>query len=108
MPNTPSPRPDVAGIEARAEAATEGPWFAGALYEDVPGASALTIGTFEAKEHYEDTICEVWGGNHDAVLNGQLIAHARQDIPALIAYIRKLEKVLVALGYGKWGGVLND
>ena len=92
MPNTPASRPDVEGIAARAEAASGEQWFAGKMRVDSNGISeSLTIGTYEAHEHFEDTICEVWEGNHDAKTNVSFIAHARQDIPALIRHIEALE-----------------
>ena len=97
MTNTPK-RPDVAAIKARAQAASGEQWFAGKMRVDSNGISeSLTIGTYEAHEHFEDTICEVWEGNHDAKANVSFIVHARQDIPALITHIKALEARQVKL-----------
>lgn len=72
-------------IEARANAATEGPWRYedDAVIEVRSGGDAWICQTFSKGE--EDFI------NHKG--NGEFIAHARTDIPALIAEIRRLKDV---------------
>ena len=73
---TPDKRPDVAGIEARVKAAFHGPW------EDLAGKPRPEgwepAPTFREAEN-------------------EFLVHARQDIPALIAYIEALEARQVKL-----------
>ena len=69
----------LAQIEARVEAATEGPWDA------VQGA---TPGMVWVELRHRATICDFpyeQGSQEDA----EFIAHARQDIPALLAAVRE-------------------
>ena len=82
MPNTPK-RPDVAGIEARAKAATEGPWK---TVTDTTGHRNTFI---NAPHSFVCTLDLPRGPARKA--NAEFIAHARQDIPALIAHIKVLE-----------------
>jgi len=69
-------------ISKRAEAATEGPWqFNASLYTDariwvVPNDSGLIIKAEDAK---------LYGTMGD---NAKFIAHARQDVPALVEALR--------------------
>ena len=62
---------------------TRGKWYAGKLqsadYEE-DGQEFVTIGPFEADSHYEDTICEVWGTEHDAEANAALIVSAVNEL----------------------------
>ena len=77
---------------------TPGDWFAGKLRLDSNGISqSLTIGTFEADEHYEDTIAEVWHGNHDAEANARLIAKAWL-IPELVEALKDAIRVCSCCG----------
>jgi len=64
-------------IEVRANAATEGPWE----FEEGSGYVTANSETICASAHSEDA-------------DTAFIAHARQDIPALIAHVRWLEKHL--------------
>jgi len=76
---------DLAAIRARADAATAGPWFG---FHDDDGR---VVSTFDA------AICDVcavdgvldWGNgvNH---ANAEFIAHAREDIPALLGLVEYL------------------
>jgi len=62
---------------------TPGSWFVGKMRLDDNGISqSLTVGPFEAADHYEDTICEVWDGNHNAEANARLIAAAPELLEA--------------------------
>jgi hypothetical protein len=80
----PDPKPDLAAIEARVEAATEGPW------EATPNDRILSL-TYPC----EDVAGQF--GNKDAVVealrkaDAEFIAHARTDVPALVAYARELQ-----------------
>lgn len=78
-------------IEARANAATEGPW-----------RDALWIGILEWPEGNVKTVMS-HGPIHKlvdpvgqglAVFDSEFIAHSRTDIPALIAMIREQERLL--------------
>ena len=63
---------------------TPGPWFVGELRTDDNGITqSLTVGPFAAAEHFEDTICEVWEGEHDAIANARLISAAPDLLAAL-------------------------
>lgn len=72
-------------IKKRLAAITDGPWYAGKKRTDDNGISqSISVGAFEADEHYEDTICEVWDGNHVAKANADFIANAPADIAYLL------------------------
>lgn len=75
---------DLDAIEARATAATEGLWKRSAeqddtpvVYRDHPAVSGAAQVVFMAD----------WGTEADA----EFAAHARQDVPALVARVRELE-----------------
>jgi len=75
----------IAKIRKRLSSITQGPWYAGKPRLDDNGIStSITIGAFEAAEHYEETICEVWDGNHIAKNNADFIANAPADITYLL------------------------
>lgn len=79
---------DLDAIEARADAATKGPWRAGTLEhegkvwaEDAEALGGPSVGErclFNANLHYPHTANRVF------------IAAARADVPALIAEVRRL------------------
>ena len=71
-------RPNIKAIRARCDAATPGPWRLEGLEihgNAKPGRCGLLI--------YDE-------GGHDKK-DARFIAHARADIPALLAYIEELE-----------------
>jgi len=74
-------------IRKRAEAATPGPWFR--EYGDVK-----TNGVTDRKYDEAETIAEMYHDDDDA----EFIAKARQDIPALLAHIERLDAYIVHLG----------
>ena len=86
MPNTPASRPDVEGIEARAKAATAGPWI-----EGQPGNFRIYGPANMGRQ--SGPLFEGLGVNDNEILraNVSFVAHTRQDIPALVAYIGRLE-----------------
>ena len=89
---------ELAAIEDRAEAATPGPW-------SWHGKAVIKPGDLG---EYEDIVCGEGGtpyGIKNAV-DGQFIAHSRQDIPALIARVRQLESEIEEMGENLhgWGG----
>lgn len=75
---------ELESIRKRAEAATPGPWFwldDGRLYSD--GADKVIGEVIEGKD-------ETWFDLFDA--NAEFIAHAREDIPKLLAEIERLQQ----------------
>lgn len=81
-------RPDLDAIGTRAEAALEGPW------------------TWEA---YSETLGNINGDGFPvaSMVDGDdaaFIAAAREDVPALLAYVRELEGSLAALQATLGGG----
>jgi len=82
--------PDVDAIEARANAATPGPWHVAPpeCGPDGQGVYDPELGQIvEVGDPYPR-------GNNHPQENMEFIAHASEDIPALIARIRQLEKEL--------------
>ena len=98
---------DLVAIRKRAEAATPGPWYVRLLDDDwamnltavstQPGAdgheqwpefdeSTMVAATLVQHPRYVDVTDEHWDENAD------FIAHARQDIPALVAEVEGLRK----------------
>lgn len=75
---------DLDAIEARAEAATDGPWMVGAeVSKDLGIVNAHWFGSVDP----EVGIILGEAGLHDA----EFIAAARTDVPALVARVRELE-----------------
>lgn len=101
-------RLDLDAIAARANVATEGPWEsayengglgAGAVVWGPPGSAhamwGATRGTGE--QEYGPLLALADGeyvDNPNANADGVFIAHARTDVPALVARVRELEKAL--------------
>lgn len=75
-----------------ADEKTPTPWFAGPLATDDDGFTYRTIGPFAvegvADEHYEDTIANVSGLNHDASANAAFIVKAVNCHDELVAALR--------------------
>ena len=71
---------DLAAIEARAEAATKGPW--------------------ESRDYPNDEVWDskgIWLADVRNEETAAFIAHAREDIPALLARVRELEAALAEM-----------
>lgn len=104
-PSADPPKPDLQAIRERAEKATPGPWSA----EDRRRAALKNIRVIAGRED----VCELshvhqrdyqgsFRGDHAAadaldiigLANADFIAHARQDIPDLLAYVERLESSL--------------
>lgn len=77
-------------IEARAAAATQGPWFE--QYEYDGGRTVAMIRSTDTTfcvnraAHVDGNPCE------QMLANGIFIAHAREDVPALVAEVRLLQE----------------
>ena len=78
-------------IEARAHAAFEGPWRNDQQQDDTPVVYAPRI-TDKGTEYAHVLFDADWGTDADAVF----VAHARTDVPALVAEVRRLHAVLAA------------
>ena len=76
---------ELAAIEARANAATEGPWEV-EPHPDQPYLDKVV----RHYGHLTDLLAQCFHTNGNAAF----IAHARQDIPALIAEVRRLRQEL--------------
>jgi hypothetical protein len=89
-------------IEQRAAMATAGPWFR----EDAQDGEMLPDGTGYAGDYYPTkTVMTVTGNNrHEAEIadayrsldDALFIAHAREDVPALIREVRRLQRINAA------------
>lgn len=78
---------DIDAIEKRCEAATAGPWE----YSSRPLIAEIASRLF--------TVCH-WPKSHSAPPRKEdatFIAHARKDVPALIAEVRRLEEAVTRL-----------
>jgi hypothetical protein len=110
--HTPPTEPfDLDAIEARANAATDGPWgfYDGDNYADV--AADLTM-TSRASYSYREKIAQLEDENYwddpahedddesrapeQMAANAAFIAHARTDVPALVDEVRRLRAELIA------------
>lgn len=69
---------DLDAIEARANAATPGPWRADESFS-IDGTAVFVCRTVPG-------VADYWQGDRDS----EFIAHAREDIPAMAAEIRRL------------------
>lgn len=83
--------PDLAAVERRAAAATEGPWL---TYAGTDGNGNSTRGVTYERNQDEAVFEDRWCGPADA----EFIAHARTDVPALVARVRELEAQRDAAG----------
>ena len=70
---------DLDAIEARAQAATPGPWTVSEDYDDILDAEGGQLASYWME------------------VDGQFIAHAREDVPAMAAEIRRLRAQLNAV-----------
>jgi len=78
-PHTPPAAPDLAAIEARAAAATRGPWHADHEFGHV---NASALGPSHIVCGLDSELCADTGGADIA-----FIAHAREDVPALLRHL---------------------
>ena len=89
-------------IQARADAATEGPW------EWTKGAEACAVAVPENRDGLYGPL--TWDDHNGEVFresDAQFIAHARTDVPALVKALRAVEAVHKLTYYDKWGRVTS-
>lgn len=83
---------DLDAIEARAKAATEGPWEShGQGVRAVASVAFCSDGFAYSVRGPQQRI-----SGHDATQNACFIAHAREDVPALTAEVRALRAQLAS------------
>lgn len=74
----------LAAIEQREQATTKGPWLEGVLYwTNIYGPNDQHVCTTQ--------------GSANATANSAFIAHARADIPTLVALVRQLMEKIAEL-----------
>ena len=99
---TPLPPERIEEIERRVNAATPGPWTQ-ATDEGGPDCYVLSLGP------EKELLIECLDGPHDA----EFVAHARTDVPALLAEVERqageieMLKVAIHEGREKWTRALN-
>lgn len=84
---------DLDAIEARANAATEGPWWRREGHAEIDGqnyAEVLIPGRVECGSYCYGGTSTIEGDRLDADL--AFIAHARADVPDLVAEVRRLRE----------------
>lgn len=96
---------DLDAIEARANAATPGPWgfYDGSNYADVAADMEVTspgsysyrekVARLEDEDYWDDPAHEdddEEQASQQMAANAAFIAHAREDVPALLAEVRRL------------------
>jgi len=88
----------LAAIEARAQAATEGPWKAsdfGHPGRDEPSSIIIHKGAFNWRAIHDGeyvAAMTAWDSQEDA--DADFIAHARTDVPALLALVREQQATI--------------
>lgn len=75
-------------IEARANAATPGPWGTGTGYEQSKRGNYVHDGHRIVCAEQDETDCVL------ATEDAEFIAHARADVPALVAEVRRLQGII--------------
>ncbi|MGW2209943.1 hypothetical protein [Streptomyces sp. NPDC001781] len=84
-----SPQLDLDAIEARANAATRGPWKG-----ELELASPVVYVVQE-----DGTLSPLWNAEWATEADGRFTAHAREDVPALVDEVRRLRAELAAPAY---------
>jgi len=87
-------RPDIDAIRAREAAATEGPWK---WRDDYKNDKSVYLRTespdcFLNSGHWSSKA--PWVSRDRDLKNANFIVHAREDIPALLAYVEEMEELL--------------
>lgn len=86
---------ELAAIEARLAAATEGPW----IYRDIIGGyHNVTRNAWDvASCGAGDLDPEDGDRDEQAARNAEFIAHAREDVPALLAAVRERDNTIARI-----------
>lgn len=96
-------KPDIEAIRGRCDASTPGPWRVdGSTYDEDCNEHLAPYGLEGPNERL---IWSSGGGEyaHPDMATAQFIAHARTDIPALLAYIDELERrTTYTIGETEW------
>jgi hypothetical protein len=80
---------ELDAIEARANAASDGPWEAEFSDEESPVLTGIGV-----KDGYHE-ICQTdYGVYGPAMKDAEFIAAARTDVPALVAEVRRLRDLM--------------
>lgn len=87
MPKEPMTEERLAEIMGRAEAATQGPWRAHKSFEVIYGKKSGCDSTIVCALESEDFM---YSKERDMQANAAFIAHAREDIPALLDEVERL------------------
>ena len=86
-------------IAERESKASPGPWILRPMGTIVGHKGTAAVVDGEASPGYFDWICSMQGSNQPKWFeDGQFIAHAREDIPVLLATIRELQEQVKQLG----------
>lgn len=83
-------------IEARVEAVTPGPWKSG-HYAPTEQVSVYYDQIDEGQSCIARTTYTILDGPEQSISDMKFVAHARQDVPWLLAEVRRLEKANLAL-----------
>lgn len=97
---------ELQAIKARAEAATPGPW----TNVDEDGEHWKSITAIEGGDPLSVTMKIYDEGGH-SLADAEFIAHARTDVPALVAEVERLRKALLKRGAAECyqcGTILDD
>lgn len=86
---TPTEPLDLDAVEARANAATPGPWWGGG---DRQSRNAYGLVGRTTDRGTGNAIAVLSGTDMDRVADAEFIAAAREDVPALIAEVRRLRE----------------
>lgn len=88
---------DLAAIEARVAATTEGPWRVGLTWDKKEETLSVEAGHRDIVLVYSHPgVSPISGGSEsEGIGNKYFIAHAREDVPALVAEIRRMRADLV-------------
>lgn len=73
--------------------ATQGAWFVSPEYEDDTENKCVSIGG-HAGEHYEGTIAQFFGGEHDHIANATFVAYVASHVGDMCVEIEKMKKLV--------------
>jgi len=91
---------ELAAIRARCDAATPGPWRFGVGDRKYIGQSELLVVACDEARELDIALVDVEGGGYHHQ-DAEFIAHARTDVPALVARVEELEAALAKVD-GLW------